>query len=82
MVSMIIDRKTEKTGSIESCIVAIRDGKRILEARKSLKYDWSPVDVAMPPGAKSISVTPTTTPTAAATPMGLVSSSKAVPANG
>lgn len=82
MVSVTIDRKTKRIGSIESRIVVMRDGKRAFEAKKSLKYDWSPVDVAVPPEAKSASATPTTTPTAAATPTGLAPSSKAASANG
>jgi len=82
MVSVTIDRKTKRIGSIESRIVVMREGKRAFEAKKSLKYDWSPVDVAVPPEAKSASATPTTTPTAAATPTGLAPSSKAASANG
>ncbi len=87
MVSVTIDRKTRRIGSVESRIIVMRDGERAFEAKKSLKYDWSPVDVAVPPEAKSApTATPSTTPTArrsaAETPAGPEPSSANTAANG
>ena len=86
MVSVTIDRKTRRKGSVESRIIVMRDGERAFEAKKSLKYDWSPVDVAVPPEAKSAPATPSTTPTArrsaAETPAGPEPSSANTAANG
>ena len=83
MVSVTIDRKTRRIGSVESRIIVMRDGERAFEAKKSLKYDWSPVDVAVPPEVKSApAATPNTTPTAADTPTGFTPSSEASAANG
>lgn len=87
MVSVTIDRKTRRIGSVESRIIVMRDGERAFEAKKSLKYDWSPVDVAVPPEAKSApTATPSTTPTArrsaAETPAGPKPSSANTAANG
>ena len=83
LVSVTIDKKTKRIGSVESRIVVMRDGRRAFEAKKSLKYDWSPVDVAVPPEVKSApAATPNTTPTAADTPTGFTPSSEASAANG
>ena len=83
LVSVTIDKKTKRIGSVESRIVVMRDGKRAFEAKRSLKYDWSPVDVAVPPEVKSApAATPNTTPTAADTPTGFTPSSEASAANG
>ena len=87
MVSVTIDRKTRRIGSVESRIIVMRDGERAFEAKKSLKYDWSPVDVAVPPEAKSaptatLSTTPTARRSAAETPAGPKPSSANTAANG
>ena len=53
MVSVTIDKKTRRIQSMETRIVMTHNGKVVAEQTDSLKYDWNPVDVSVPPEAKS-----------------------------